>query len=99
MKIFCLALLLSLAGCCMPRAAQQMATVRLDITDGTCSGTVVAPDVILSAGHCFEDEDDEDADEAPPTSVLVDGYKVKILAVVFDGNDHALVKVDFTFPH
>lgn len=71
-----------------------MTAVRLDVPGGTCSGTVVAPTVILSAGHCFEEDDGGQA-----TSMLVDGYKVKILAVVFDGNDHALVQVDYFFQH
>ena len=82
-----------LFGGCVSRTQQQMTTVRLDLEDGTCSGTVVAPDVILSAGHCFESEWDES-----PTDMFVDGMQVKILAVVLDGDDHALVKVNFTFP-
>jgi V8-like Glu-specific endopeptidase len=76
-------------------------TARLDFDDGTCSGTIVAKDVILSAAHCFEDDDPLDKllghTTAPPTSVLVDGYKVYIEAIVDDGADHALVKVIFNF--
>ncbi len=79
-------------------AAPPTTTLRIDLDDGTCSGTVVAPTVILSAGHCFEDEDSSDFFGAPPpTTMRVDGYPVKILAIVTDGDDHALVKVDFTF--
>jgi Trypsin-like peptidase domain len=74
-------------------------TARLDFDDGTCSGTVVAPTVILSAAHCFQAEENERLGfiTPPPTEMKVDGYKVKILVVVFDDNDHAMVKVDFTF--
>ena len=79
-------------------AAQPLTTMRLDFPDGTCSGTVVAPSVVLSAGHCFEEDENEWGLPLPaPTSMLVDGYKVKILAVVFDDNDHALVQVEFKF--
>jgi V8-like Glu-specific endopeptidase len=77
--------------------AQSPVTARLDFDDGTCSGTVVAPTVILSAGHCFQEEENDFGFSIARTSMKVDGYEVKILAVVLDGNDHALVKVDFTF--
>jgi hypothetical protein len=77
------------------------ATARLTIDGATCSGTVVAPSVILSAAHCFEEEENELGSRIPPaaapTSILVDGYKVYIEAIVFDDADHALVKVIFVF--
>jgi hypothetical protein len=77
------------------------ATARLTIDGATCSGTVVAPSVILSAAHCFEEEENELGFRIPPaaapTSMLVDGYKVYIEAIVFDDADHALVKVIFVF--
>lgn len=73
-------------------------TARLDLDDGICSGTIIAPSVILSAGHCFEDNGEEDLFPVPPpTTMRVDGYQVKILAIVTDDADHALVKVDFVF--
>jgi hypothetical protein len=80
-------------------------TARLDIDGATCSGTIVAPSVILSAAHCFEDADVDPIDKffghvvptPPPTSMLVDGYKVFIESIVFDDADHALVKVIFIF--
>jgi S1-C subfamily serine protease len=95
------AFLVALAATLLVRAALagSPVTARLDFEDGTCSGTIVAPSVILSAGHCFEEEEDNDW-QLPmpgPTTMKVDGYKVKILAVVTDDNDHALVKVDFVF--
>jgi V8-like Glu-specific endopeptidase len=78
--------------------AKAQTTARLDFPDGTCSGTIVAPNTILSAGHCFQGTENEwGIPEPAPTEMKVDGYKVKILATVFDDNDHALVKVDFTF--
>ena len=99
MKTLLLALLLSLSGCAPSIDTQSMTAVRLEIGEGVCSGTVVAPTVILSAGHCFiDEEDDDEGDPAPaPTHMLVNGRDVKILAIVFDGNDHALVEVDFFF--
>lgn len=81
-------------------ANEALTTARLDFDDGTCSGTIVAPNVILSAGHCFEEQENDFGLPLPaPTEMKVDGYKVKILAVVLDDNDHALVKVDYTFRH
>jgi len=80
----------------------SLSTARLTIEDATCSGTVVAENVILSAAHCFK----EQPPDLPfimlpprplPTTMLVDGFKVYILAIVFDDNDHALVKVDHFF--
>jgi V8-like Glu-specific endopeptidase len=77
-------------------------TARLDFDYGTCSGTIVAKDVILSAAHCFDNEDELAkllgvTPPPVPTSVLVDGYKVYIEDIVDDGADHALVKVIFNF--
>lgn len=80
-------------------------TARLTIDKATCSGTVVAPNVILSAKHCFVEEVDEEIAEMfglsiikpLPTEMLVDGFKVYILAIVFDESDHALVKTDHFF--
>ncbi len=94
MKTFILALLLILFGCSAPVDAPV--TVRLNVKDGICSGTIVAPSVILSAQHCFQKEEKGWGLPAS-TTMLVDGYQVKILAIVFDGNDHAMVKVDFVF--
>ena len=103
MKIFLLASLLSLVGCAPDTQHEPLTVVRLEIPDGICSGTVVTPSVILSAGHCFGDVREEDqgkeAKKEPPTSMKINGRTVKILAVVLDGNDHALVHVDFVFPY
>jgi trypsin-like peptidase len=82
-------------------------TARLTIAGATCSGTVVAYNVILSAQHCFVDEEEDDLykilglptpPKPPlPSTMKVDGYTVEIVGLVFDDNDHALVKVGFTF--
>jgi V8-like Glu-specific endopeptidase len=99
--------ILSLVAITLSRAVFAVtpspATARLTIDDSTCSGTVVAPTVILSAAHCFKEPEDEFGSimllppKPLPTTMLVDGYKVYIQAIVFDGNDHALVKVSFFF--
>jgi uncharacterized protein Usg len=80
-------------------------TAQLTIDGATCSGTIVAPSAILSAAHCFKEEADPIAklfgvpttQAPPPTSMLVDGYKVYIEAITYDDADHALVKVIFVF--
>lgn len=83
-------------------APSSLVTARLTIDEVTCSGTIVAPNVILSAEHCFKEQPAEfpfiELPEKPlPTTMLVDGYKVYILGIVFDENDHALVKVNIFF--
>ena len=83
---------------CTPNSYQSLAVMRLDFDDGVCSGTAVASHTIISAAHCFEDVENElGFVTPPPPSMKVAGYPAKILAVVFDGNDHALVKVDLEF--
>jgi V8-like Glu-specific endopeptidase len=100
MKNFCLALLVSLLSFAVQAIEPTTTTARLDFDYGTCSGTIVAPNVILSAAHCFQEEDDDlGVVSAPRETMKVDGYKVTILAVVYDDNDHALVKVDTSFRH
>jgi len=91
-KLLAAAFLFCLVGC-TGLEQQALTAVRLNIPGGVCSGTVVSPTVILTAGHCFE----ADEEGYTPTVMQVNGYPVKILAVVFDGNDHALVRVDFFF--
>ena len=68
MKPFALALLLSLCtfSC---QSSQSITTVRLDMEDGTCSGTIVAPNVILTAAHCFQQEEDPGAFTTPPEAL------------------------------
>jgi len=88
--------LLAMQAC---KGAPELTTMRLGIGEATCSGTAVARDVVLSAAHCFVEEDDALGFQLPPpTTMLVDGYPVRIRAIVSDDNDHALVRVDFRFP-
>lgn len=90
-------LLFSAAMLARSALAGPPTTAHLAIGPFTCSGTIVAPSVVLSAMHCFEDEEDSGLPLPPPTTMMVDGYKVNIVAIVSDENDHALVKVDFVF--
>lgn len=62
--------------------------LHLKFGDGDCSGTAVGPHVVLTAAHCL-------ADEAPLVSV--DDRPVSVLAIVTDGQDHALITVDIEF--
>ncbi len=85
-------------------AASPPVTARLTVDEATCSGTIVAPNAILSAKHCFKDEDPTEIfpgftilPKPLPATMLVDGYRVYIIAIVFDDADHALVKTDVTF--
>lgn len=79
-------------------AATRTPTVRTDeasalriLTDngtGLCSGTAIAPRVILSATHCFD---------TTGVYLLVNGRVAKIERVFDDGNDHTLLVVDIGF--
>lgn len=68
---------------------QKPAVVRLEFSDGICSGTIVGAHTILSASHCFS--------EGGPL-VSVNGKPAKQVALVNDGSDHALLTVDIAFP-
>jgi Trypsin-like peptidase domain len=90
---------------------QSLSAVRLQMGHGICSGTVVGPSVILTADHCFTETapDDKSSDgpdvlsilkpSSPPTTMLINGRDTKIIAIVSDHNDHALVEVDYIFDH
>jgi V8-like Glu-specific endopeptidase len=88
--------------------AISQTTARLTIENATCSGTVVAQNTILSAAHCFKDDEAKELAEMfglkyveppPPATMLVDGYKVYILALVYDDADHVMVKTDISYKH
>ena len=85
MKALCVAVCLILSGCAEARPSPY--AVRLDFTGGVCSGTVVGPQVILSAKHCF----------AHNALIAVNGEPAKMLAYSNSGEDHILVKVDRKF--
>jgi hypothetical protein len=90
-------LALAQAACANPPAEQS---ARINIDGATCSGTIVGQSTILSAAHCFQEDEGLLSDfkvTTTTTNVLVDGYKMFIVAMVFDDADHVLVKVDFIF--
>lgn len=78
-----------LASCAAASDVEPMrgVAVSLDMSGSTCSGTVVARDVILTAAHCFD----------AGRLTAINGTPANALRMVKDGRDHALVKVDRTF--
>lgn len=89
MKFALAALLLTLAGCAgNPIAKAHSSTVLLAMDDGTCSGTVVGPHTVLTAEHCL----------VGAHRLAIDGNPVKVVSVTLDHSDHALVRVDRSFP-
>ena len=66
-------------------AAAWALPMLLTFSDGTCSGTAIAPHAVLTATHCFENG----------------AIKYPALAIkhrIDDGNDHTLLIVGETFP-
>lgn len=87
-----LLVVLSLIGCGAPAPnhVAKDAAVRLDFTDGVCSGTIVGPHAILTATHCFEGFDGQ---------LAIDGNAVQVQEHIEDGWDHILVIVDATYDY
>jgi hypothetical protein len=56
---------------------------------GNCSGTMVAPNVLLTASHCLESSD----------LLTVNNTPVNVDGITHDGADHALVTLDTEFPN
>jgi hypothetical protein len=77
-------LLLTLAGCAEARTHYSVA---LDLGKGKCSATVVGPDILLSAAHCFD----------AGRLTAIDGVPAYALEMVRDGRDHVLVRVNVRF--
>lgn len=58
--------------------------LRLDMTGGTCSGTAVAKDVILTAAHCLQEEN---------SLSFVNNIPVVTIETIEDGSDHVLIRI------
>jgi hypothetical protein len=91
MKALWLSLLI-LTGCQTPsinhESAAKASAALLGFTDGTCSGTLVGPDKLLSASHCFQGG----------RLLTVNQVPVNVIQYQHDGKDHALLTLDATFP-
>lgn len=80
-----------------PFDRQKLSTHKISLTDflegpaGHCSGTAVSPHVILTAGHCVQNDNhiQIDFNVGPAT----------IIAMTSDGHDHVLLLVDETFQY
>ena len=83
MKYLIAAALALLAGCAIAPVGNPVPLL-LTFSDGTCSGTAIAPHAILTATHCFDG----------PT-VKLSGLTVKLR--IDDGDDHTLLVVTQAF--
>ena len=83
---------LSVVGCGTPapRHAVKDAAVRLDFSDGVCSGTIVGRHTVLTATHCFEGFDGK---------LSISGRAVTVKDKADDGWDHTLIVVDASFDY
>lgn len=81
---FLAVLLAALLAACAAAPISTPIPLLLTFSDGTCSGTAIAPHAILTATHCFDG----------PT-VKLSGLIVR--KRIDDGNDHTLLVVGQTF--
>lgn len=93
---FALGMVLGMVGCAslLPRESAEdrvhAATALLEFTGGgTCSGTMIAPTVLLTAAHCTDDGS---------TLLTVNHIPVNVESIKRDGADHAWVTLDTAFP-
>lgn len=68
-------------------ARTESAALTLTMEGGTCSGTAVGPNVVLTAAHCWQ----------AGRLVAINGEPTFALEKIEDGQDHALVRVNRTF--
>lgn len=88
MKALWLALLLTGCQSVSHESAVKASVAVLGFTDGMCSGTLVAPNKVLSASHCFQGG----------RLLSVNMVPVNVVEYRHDGKDHTLITVDATFP-
>lgn len=72
----------------VPSYQESLTPVRLVIGDAVCSGTIVAPSIILSAGHCITNV---------PENMKINGRKTEIVSIMLDQSDHVLIEVNYKF--
>lgn len=85
----CLLLCLVLAGCASePNPKDATALLGFE-GGGTCSGTMIAPRILLTASHCFNG--------IQPLATVND-RPVVVVSIRHDGADHALLVLDQDFP-
>lgn len=68
-------------------AKTERVALTLKMLQGTCSGTAVGRNLVLTAAHCFH---------GGPL-VAINGKPVRVLEKIEDGQDHALLRVDMKF--
>lgn len=76
---------LLLVSCASARTERMALTLTME--GGTCSGTAVGKNLVMTAAHCF----------TTGTLVSIDGKPAKVLEKVEDGQDHAIIRVDRRF--
>lgn len=83
-------LIMGATGCAShvtQRDAAHESALFLQMPGGTCSGTAIGPNAILSATHCFGDM----------FTLSVNGKPVEVLKRFDDGRDHTILIVDEEF--
>lgn len=85
-------LLLLLAACAAhsPEDRAKLTVARLEFSpSGTCSGVFIGPELLLTASHCLE----------MGQLSRINGLPTRARAIRHDGQDHAVVVVDYPNRH